>query len=203
MAGEAGIEPRYVRQAAAELSTRRNRPLTGAPASLRLEHVVPGEVPLSAFDALVEEIRSATGMAGQAALLGRSVTWTSAVPGHQAPPRALAVTVAPVDGQTVIREDESLEQVASTHTGLGVMSALMGSFGGMAATAGAPSPGVIAAAAAWAGASLLGARHLDRRAAARHREDLADLLEHIAEQCEALIDRPPALPSGGDPPASP
>jgi hypothetical protein len=111
VAAEAGIEPRYVRQAAAELasplSPSRTNGILGAPESLWLERVVPGEIPASAFDAVVEEIRSALGMAGQATVLGRGFTWTSGIAGHPAPARAITVTVTPVNGQTVLRAQEA------------------------------------------------------------------------------------------------
>src|SRR5688500_11381721 len=78
IADEAGIEPRYVRQAAAELAASpRGGGVAGTATSLRLERVVAGEIPASEFDALVEAIRAATGMAGQVAVLGRGFTWTS------------------------------------------------------------------------------------------------------------------------------
>lgn len=181
VAGEVGIEPHYVRQAAAEVASSR-----GVSAGAPLQRTLGGEVPASAFDALVEEIRAATGMAGQASVLGRGFTWISTVPGQRAP-RAITITVAAVDGRTVIRADESLEQVASAYTGSGVASALIGSFGAVAAASGDPSAAVIAGAVAWAGASLLGAQVLHRRAAARHRRDLAALVERIAQRAQTLV----------------
>ncbi|HEX6373073.1 MAG TPA: hypothetical protein VF006_29390 [Longimicrobium sp.] len=196
IADEAGIEPRYVRQAAAELAASRGGGMTGAPGTLRLERAIAGEIPVDAFDALVEAIRDATGMTGEAAVLGRGLTWRSGVAGHPAPPRAITLTVTAVDGQTVIRADESLEQVASGYLGTGVASALIGSFGAVAAAGGDPSLGVVAAAVAWAGGSLLAARRMHRRAADRHRQQLAEVLHRVAERCERL-----AAPGSG--PTSP
>jgi hypothetical protein len=143
IAGEAGIEPRYVRQAAAELAaSSRSGGMVDGSTSLQLERVIPGEIPVAEFDALVEAIRAATGMAGQATVLGCGFTWTSGVPGHPRPPRAITLTVTAVDGQTTIRVAESLASVASDHLGAGVASALIGSFGAVAATGGDPSLGV-------------------------------------------------------------
>ena len=189
VAGQVGIEPRYVRQAAAELAPG-SRGMTSAPRVLRLQRVVPGQIPPSAFDALLEEIRAATGMAGQASVLGRGFTWMSGVAGHPAPPRAITVTATALDGETIVRADESLEQVASGYVGMGVASALIGSFGGVAAAGGAPSMGVIAAAVAWAAGSLVAATRMHRRAAARHQRDLAALLQRIADRCESLAAPP-------------
>lgn len=199
IADEAGIEPRYVRQAAAELAASpRGRGVGGSAGWLGLQRVIPGEVPTSSFDALVEAIRSATGMAGQAAVLGRSLAWISATPGHPAPPRAITITVTSVDGQTTIRGDESLARVASDAMGAGVGSALIGSFGAVAAMGGDPSLGVIAAAVAWAGGSLLAARQLHRRIAHRHHEELAEMLDRVAERSAAMI---PAAAETGSAPA--
>lgn len=191
IADEAGIEPRYVRQAAAELaSAPRGGGTAGAPDALALQRVVAGEVPASAFDALVEAIRDATGMAGQTTVMGRGFTWTSGVAGHPAPPRALTLAVTAVQGRTVIRADESLAQVASAYLGTGVASALIGGFGMVAAASGDPSAGVIAAAVAWAAGSLLAAGRLQGRAADRRRQELAELLDRIAGHAEVLISRP-------------
>lgn len=205
MASEAGIEPRYVRQAAAELGSpvaaARASGILGAPGTLWLERVVPGEIPPSAFDAAVEEIRSALAMAGHTTVLGRGFTWTSGVAGHPAPSRAITVTVTPVDGQTVLRADEALEQMEVAHLmGVGVGIGGIGGMIGMGLALSAASFGLGALAAAWAGGGFLTARRLHQRAAARHRQDLAEMLDRVAERCEALISRaepasvPPALP---------
>ncbi|HEX6373074.1 MAG TPA: hypothetical protein VF006_29395 [Longimicrobium sp.] len=205
MASEAGIEPRYVRQAAAELaspiSASRGSGILGAPTSLWLERAVPGEIPASAFDALLEEIRSATGMAGQGSVLGRGFTWTSGVPGHPAPARHITVTVTPVDGRTVLRAEEALEQMEVAHLmGIG---AGVGGIGGMmwaGLAASVASLGIGAVAVAWAGGSVVAARRLHQRAAARHQRELAELLERLAERCQALISRDQARslpPAGG------
>jgi hypothetical protein len=188
IADEAGIEPRYVRQAAGELARpSRNGGIAGAADAPALQRVVAGELAAPAFDALIEAIRDATGMAGQVSALGRGFTWTSGAAGHPAPTRALTVTVTAVDGRTVIRADESLAQVASAYVGTGVASALMGGFGLVAAAGGDPSIGVIAAAVAWAAGSLIAATRLQGRAADRRRRHLAALLDRIAEHCQALV----------------
>jgi hypothetical protein len=200
IADEAGIEPRYVRQAAAELaSSSRARGVTDtAPGWLGLQRTVPGEISASSFDALVEEIRSATGMAGQVTVLGRGFTWTSGGPGHPAPPRAITITVTAVDGRTTIRGDESLERARMDYVGAGVASALIGGFGAVSAAGGDPSVGVIAAAVAWAAGSIFAAGCMHRRAAGRHRAELAETLARVAERCKALGPRagaPAAPPS--------
>lgn len=192
MAGEAGIEPRYVRQAAAELASpiaaSRGRGILGAPEVLWLERTVEGELPASAFDLLVEEIRSALAMSGQASVLGRGVTWTSGVPGHPAPARAITVTVATLEGRTVLRAEEALEHVEVAHLmGIGVGIGGIGGMIGVGLALSTASFGLGALAAAWAGGGYFTARRMHRRAAVRHQRELAQLLERLAERCEGLI----------------
>lgn len=205
MASEAGIEPRYVRQAAAELASpiaaARGNGILGAPGTLWLERVVPGEIAPSAFDAVVEEIRSALAMAGHTTVLGRGFTWTSGVAGHPAPARVITVTVTPVGGQTVLRAEEALEQMEVAHLmGIGVGIGGIGGMIGAGLALSAASFGLGALAAAWAGGGFFTARRLHQRAAARHQRELAELLERLAERCQALISLgepgslPPALP---------
>jgi hypothetical protein len=202
IADEAGIEPRYVRQAAAELAaSSHGGAVATSSTSLRLQRAVAGEIPVSSFDALVEAIRSATGMAGHATVLGRGLTWTSAVPGQPAPPRAITITVSSADGQTTLRGDESMARVASDYLGTGVASALIGSFGAVAAAGGDPSVGVIAAAVAWAGGSLIAAFRMRQRAADRHRAQLAEMLDRVAERSAILVSQ--AREPGSLPPAAP
>ena len=187
-------------------STRASTPCaTASSTALRLQRAVGGEIPVASFDALVEAIRSATGMAGHATVLGRGLTWTSAVPGQPAPPRAITITVTSVDGQTTLRGDESMARVASDYLGTGVASALIGSFGAVAAAGGNPSVGVIAAAVAWAGGSLIAAFRMRRRAADRYREQLAEMLDRIAERSAILAStsrEPGATPPRGVPPTT-
>lgn len=194
VAAEAGIEPRYVRQAAAELasplSPSRANGILGAPESLWLERVVPGEIPASAFDAVVEEIRSALGMAGHTTVLGRGFTWTSGIAGHPAPARAITVTVTPVNGQTVLRAQEALEQMEVAHLmGIGVGIGGLGGVVGAGLALSAASLGVGAVAVAWAGAGMFAARRLHQRAAARHQRELAAALERVAGRCEPITSR--------------
>jgi hypothetical protein len=208
VASEAGIEPRYVRQAAAELASpiaaARGNGILGAPGTLWLERVVPGEIPPSAFDAVVEEIRSALAMAGHTTVLGRGFTWTSGVAGPPAPPRAITVTVTPVSGQTVLRAEEPLDQLEVAHLmGIGVGAGGIGGVIGLGLAVSAASFGIGAVAAAWAGGAFFTARRMHQRAARRHQRELAQMLERVAERCEALIDRPPVLTPGGVPPALP
>ncbi|HYR10994.1 MAG TPA: hypothetical protein VEQ60_24655 [Longimicrobium sp.] len=196
MAGDAGIEPRYVRLAAAELASpiaaSRGNGILGAPETLWLERVVPGEIPASAFDAVVEEIRAGVAMAGHTAVLGRGFTWTSGAPGHPAPPRAITITVTPVDGQTVLRASEALEQMEVAHLmGVGMGIGGTGAMIGIGLALSAASFGLgMAAVTAWAGGGFLAARRLHQRAAARHQRELAALLERLAERCQGLISAP-------------
>lgn len=132
----AGIEPAYVRRAAAELSLRQARrdrvsPALGGPRSLLLEVTLEGEIPVPAYEYVIEAIRRHTGELGVASLIGRSLTWT-ALPAHsRAGPgwsRTIAVTIVPHGGRTRIRIEEKLDQLIKH-----VFGALVGGLGGAGA----------------------------------------------------------------------
>ena len=136
-ASSAGIEPVYVRRAAAELSLRQARrdrlsPTIGGPRSILLEVTVDGEIPVPAYEYVIEAVRRQTGELGVASLIGRSLTWT-ALPSHsRAGPgwsRTIALTIVPRAGRTRIRIEEKLDQlvkgVFGTLGGVGAGSALV------------------------------------------------------------------------------
>lgn len=118
-AASAGIEPVYVRRAAAELclrQARRDRFSTtiGGPRTILLEVTIDGEIPVPAYEYVIEAVRRHTGELGVASLIGRSLTWT-ALPAHsRAGPgwsRTIAVTIVPRAGRTRIRIEEKLDQL--------------------------------------------------------------------------------------------
>jgi hypothetical protein len=118
-ASSAGIEPVYVRRAAAELSLRQARrdrfsPTIGGPRTILLEVTLDGEIPVPAYEYVIEAVRRQTGELGMASLIGRSLTWT-ALPAHgRAGPgwsRQIAVTIVPRAGRTRIRIEEKLDQL--------------------------------------------------------------------------------------------
>lgn len=118
-AASAGIAPAYVRRAAAEFDlqlARRDRasPALGGPRTILLEITLDGEIPVPAYEHIIEAVRRHTGELGVASLIGRSLTWT-ALPGHsRAGPawsRTIAMTIVPRGGRTRIRIEEKLDQL--------------------------------------------------------------------------------------------
>jgi tRNA A-37 threonylcarbamoyl transferase component Bud32 len=123
LAAEVGIPPEHVRQAALELG--RGGPGTPATGSgsllqardgtlnstekkkwdrvavtLRME----GEVPESAFSAVVEEIQDRLGIVGHASVLAGGLTWSPATQSEDS--RRLVITIRPRDGATHVRVQE-------------------------------------------------------------------------------------------------
>jgi len=137
-AAAAGIEPAYVRRAVAELDfqrARRDRPsaVIGGPRTILFELTLDGEIPVPAYEYVIEAARRQTGELGVASLIGRSLTWT-ALPAHsRAGPgwsRTIALTIVPRGGRTRIRIEEKLDELvrsvfASGLAGIGGSVALL------------------------------------------------------------------------------
>jgi hypothetical protein len=118
IAREAGLDPRYVRSAIAELDagrgTRESRWLGGA-SWLQFERAVAGEVPPREYDTLVEIIHRTLGEVGQPSVLGRTLRWIAltGMSGRHAHGREIEVSIASRDGQTTIRVHERLRSLAT------------------------------------------------------------------------------------------
>ena len=118
IAAEVGIAPQHVREAAEELgyppgpgvapkAWAASKPFEYRRETLLLDRTVHGEVPESAYAALVDEIQSTLGIAGHVSTLGKSLTWSPAAPGSEE--RKVVVTITPHVGQTRIHIEERLE----------------------------------------------------------------------------------------------
>ncbi len=115
---EAGIDPRQLRRAADELDAgavglgaEGLDHLLGAPSTIRFERRILGEYPESDFELLVPDIQAAAEGVGQPSALGRTLTWQST---SQDQLRSLQVSVSSRDGQTWIRIEERLGQLAAS-----------------------------------------------------------------------------------------
>jgi hypothetical protein len=150
VAGEAGIDPLFVRRAAADLDAaqmpQRESAFVGAPTLLQFERIVDGEVPESEYEMLVEEIRRTFSITGIVTTLGRSLAWTSAA-SPRPDTRIINVSVVPRNGVTTIRVEEQLQQrAAATFVGtmgvggagtmFAIVAALKGAFFAVAAPLG-------------------------------------------------------------------
>lgn len=131
VAREAGLDPALVRRAALEIDEPpppRPSRLAGAPMRIVLERVFDGELSTDEYEPLVAEIRRSIGEPGQVSVLGRTMSWSAGETGwgrHGGRRRNLTVTVAPRDGRTTLRIEESFSQLAG-----GVFGGIMGGFGG-------------------------------------------------------------------------
>ncbi|MEP7086351.1 MAG: serine/threonine-protein kinase, partial [Gemmatimonadota bacterium] len=128
---EAGIAEEHVARAASELglSPRLGRremrpeppftppanrpiltPLFAAPFRLQEEGEVAGEIPPAEYEMIVERIRETLGDEGSVSTLGRTLTWSSRVVSRKG--RNVSVTISPRRGNTRIRIDERMGQLA-------------------------------------------------------------------------------------------
>lgn len=201
IAVEAGIDPRYLRRAAAELEgggagVRSTWSwLTGSPATLLFERTVAGELQADALEVLSAEIQQRVGALGQAGVVGRTLTWQTETPNKT---RALQIVVTSRAGETHIRIEEHLNQLAGALFG--------GLVGGVGLGAGGAGLGValgVAGSAFLAVAFPLGAvtgsyvaaRTIFSTMAGRRREALRSLLEQLSEAASrAVADAANGLP---------
>jgi hypothetical protein len=128
IAAEAGIDPRHLRRAAAEMVSGGAKPegwehLTAERVTLVQEAVVPGELGEDGFERIVEAIQRTAQESGQPSVLGRTLTWTAETASKT---RTVQVTVTSRDGETHIRIVERLHQMA---TGLFAGTVLGGGLG--------------------------------------------------------------------------
>jgi hypothetical protein len=115
IASEAGIDARYLRRAAAEMDTAAPEDgflgdVMGEALSLVQETVLPGELDEEGFERVLVVLQRKTAEHGQPSLLGRTLTWQAEAPNKM---RSMLVTVTARDGQTHIRAEERLHQMAS------------------------------------------------------------------------------------------
>jgi hypothetical protein len=193
-AASAGIEAVFVRRAADELGLRRARrdrmsPTLGGPRTILYEVTLEGEIPVRAYEYVIEAVRRQTGELGVASLIGRSLTWT-ALPTHSRAgagwSRTIALTIVPRAGRTRIRIEEKLDQLVK-----GVFGTVVGAFagGGTALSIapliafGLPSLIPVCLGLCAGGFWMLARRIYARRVAARERE-LQLALQAILEIAE-------------------
>lgn len=128
VAAEAGIEPRYIQQAAARIDTPKTGGLghwlAGTSLLLRAERIIPGELREEDYERIVTEIQMDTDVPGNASMVGRTLTWRSVTSEHQS--RSLQVTVASRNGETRIQAQERLHGYAGSLYGGVVCGAGMG-----------------------------------------------------------------------------
>ena len=203
VATEVGIDPTYLRRAAAELEsgagTGVSEKLLGAPLAFVLERTVPGEFPESGFEELVPLMQAATVGQGNASAVGKTLTWSSRSDTNTSSQQVL---VAIRDGETLIRIEERLAGFAG-----GLFGGVLGGFGGgVGLGMGLPLgltlgflPGILLPVAlvggTYAGVRAYFASHVRRR-----RARMQDLLDQLADRVEREVAARALSPS---PPSSP
>ena len=203
LAREVGLAPEAIGAAAVDLDRPLapeprtfGRRLVGAPRRILIERVVDGEVPETAFPALVEEIGRTLGLPGVGTPLGRSFTWvaTHAALGGG---REIQVSVGAREDRTRISVGENL---LNDERG-----AFLGLLGGAGVTIAAAGSGVLGAvgvplliplfAPAWIGGVFALARTLHRRTYRSRSRELERLADRLAALAQRLLPRA-RLPGG-------
>lgn len=115
IAAEAGIDPRYLRRAASEMTSGTMERegwerVLGERLMLVQEATVPGELDQEGFERVVSAIQRTSSEHGQPALLGRTLTWQAETANKM---RTIQVTVTSRQGETHVRVEERLHQFAS------------------------------------------------------------------------------------------
>lgn len=198
IAAEAGIDPRYLRRAAAEVDSGgakfesgKASYFLGAPLTIELERTLTGEVPEEEFSIFVPDIQQAAGGHGQASALGRTFTWQSSTPSGE---RSLQVTVTSRDGKTRIRIEERLSNLAGQLFG-GMLGGGGGGIGlGIGLGVGIGALQSAAFAIAWPvsiiGGAYLLARSIYTSTARKRQRVLRDLLDRLTEHIERVSSEP-------------
>lgn len=192
IAGEAGIDPRYLRRAAAELDTGPGATLgsrlAGESTTLSMETVLPGELPDFGFERLVSVIQLVSREHGQPSLLGRSLTWQGETANKT---RSLQVVVSVRRGETHIRVEERLQQLAGMVFGvsLGAVGTTVGLAVGLPVAIEVLGSGLLAVGFPLGAMaiSFLGGREIYRRLVGRRRGVLAELTDQLAREAAACI----------------
>ena len=200
IAGEVGVKPELVRQAAESL--RRSTPTATRPANqpnpwiagptrLTFERVVEGELPESEYETLVDEIRQVLQDAGQVSQFGRSFTWSAARPGsNSGVRRSLEITVSIRAGRTRVTVQESLANLIG-----GVFGGIGGGMGGggmgpmLGVAAGALHLGALSVliVPVWLGITYATARYVYRRSTSKKAGELEELADRLASLVADLV----------------
>jgi len=103
VAADVGIDPAYIKAAAAELEAGRTDKafhFWGGPTSIELDRIVDGRMSPAVWEELVAEVRKIFGVVGETGQVGRSLEWTYR---DQTTGERMHLTVTPAGKQTRIR----------------------------------------------------------------------------------------------------
>ena len=189
---EAGIDPQRLRQAAMELESGDLGPegwsrLVGDQLTLVREAVIPGEIPDSGWERVVAVVQQTSHEHGQPSLLGRTLTWQAETESKM---RSILLVVSARDGETHVRIEERLQQLAG-----GLFGGIMGGVGlGVGLGAGLPM-GLAAGSALLSvlfplgilSLSYMGSKEIYRALVKRRRTVIATLMERVTSEVTASI----------------
>ncbi|MBW3569501.1 MAG: hypothetical protein KY467_00205 [Gemmatimonadetes bacterium] len=179
IAAEAGIEPRYVAAAAAQLPVRTDSwaPVVGGATRFRAAHEVPGEIGGAAWEQVVDRVRETLRTAGRTLMLPGKLDWRS----NDQPEPPFHVRVESGAGTTRIRVDADVRGPALVSVGLpGLYGALIAALLGDTQL-GLAGAGLIGAIAGGAVAGAAAGRMLWRYASHRFRRKVGLLVGRLAE----------------------
>jgi len=188
---EAGIDPHFLQRAALELGMSPTdsgfwSKVVGDELTLQRETTVPGELSDDGFERVASVIQIGTREHGQPSLLGRSLTWRAETPSKT---RTVQVTVTSRDGQTHVRLEENLHQLAGGLFGGGVGGGGLGVGLGMGLPLGLAVFGSALVATmfpiAVIGLSYIGARQIYRAITKKRREVMNELFDKILAEVHA------------------
>jgi hypothetical protein len=187
IAGEAGIDPALIRQAANELDREPARhgvgsALLGEETTLIIERRFTGALDRDHLEELVALINGAANATGQISLVGRTLNFSSASGGNH--PRSVQVMVSSRNGETRLHIEERYGQLAGALFG-GIVG---GGGGGLGMGFGLPLGQMLGSAALMAaipvavvGGCYLLARTIFRSVVGKRRQALIRLVEQIGE----------------------
>lgn len=193
IAAEAGIDPTHLRRAAMELETRPDDPclwsrLAGDELDLVREITLPGELDQAGFERLVTAIQAASREHGQPSLLGRTLTWRA---DSSSKTRTTQIVASSRDGETTIRIEENLTQMASGLFGGMTVGAGVGLGVGVGLPIGLEVLGSVLFAAAAPVASValayMASRTLYRSITGRRRRAVDKLFDLVVREAQAAI----------------
>ncbi len=145
------------------------------------EITVPGELREDGFERIVAVMERGTSEHGQSNVLGRTLTWR---PERSDKTRSLQITVTSRDGQTSVRLEESLKELAGGYFGgFGTTGGVVGFTIG--ANVGIGLLGALSSAVGLLGLSYLGTRQLYRAIVKMRRRAIGGLLEQALVEVRA------------------
>jgi hypothetical protein len=180
VAAEAGLDPRLVRRAAADIGRVTPPPdhnaFLGAPTVILLERVVDTPIDVTAFDQLLDVTRSLTREVGEVSTIGRQFGWRGRLDGARS-----EVSVSAIGDRTTVRIRVELDEAAVGQFMLKGM--LFGGGGGLIATGVVANllfpAAAMATAAAVLGGSYLWSRRGLQKAASRYGARANELLDRL------------------------